>query len=171
MGWLVFHDYTREDLLSHLRKSLVTGGRTILRSSAVGNNFWGLLCLPDASKVVVHAILQGGTRTSPGWGYKELSHRDGNDCPVDYLRFLPDTMDARELEWRESVRAHHRKQTEMRKLKAGLKPGAVLKLGGKQYQLDASLGSRGWEVTCLDDGQRYRMPAKHVTKAIQELTK
>lgn len=56
----------------------------------------------------------------------------------------------------------------MRKLKTSRQPGVVPKLRGKQYQLDGSLGPRGWSVTCLDDGQRYRMLARHVTHAFQE---
>ncbi|KVP17285.1 hypothetical protein [Burkholderia ubonensis] len=170
MGWTYFHDYTRADVIQHLRRSLQCGGQVVRRSSAVGNNFWALLAMPDGRLTIAHAIIRGGTRKDPGWGYKDLSHRDGNDCPVDYLRFLPDTEDYKELDWREAVREHHRKKVAMRNQKKSLEPGAELTLAGKRYQLQENLGSSGWRVLCLDDGMAYRMPVKHVTQALRNMT-
>ncbi|KVP75459.1 hypothetical protein WJ93_08850 [Burkholderia ubonensis] len=169
MGWTIFNDFTRADVIAHLRKGLEYGGQSVRRSAAVGNSFWALLAMPDGRLAIAHAIIQGGTRKSPGWGYKDLSHRDGNDCPVDYLRFLPDTEDVRELEWREAVREHHRKKAALRKQKKSLEPGMELTLAGKRYQLKESLGTSGWRVLCLDDGQPYRMPVKHVTQALRNM--
>ncbi|WP_434715829.1 hypothetical protein [Paraburkholderia sp. A3RO-2L] len=170
MGWTFIRHSTRADIIERLRKD-ISPNATMRRSTAIGNSFWALVEVNDGRVLVFHSIMQGGTKDYPGWGYKDLSHRDGVDCPVDYLRFLPDTEDVREQAWREAVREHHRKTSAVRKMRKGLKPGVELTLAGKTYQLVESLGTRGWEVRCLEDGGHYRMPTKHITRAITQALK
>lgn len=167
MGWSFFHDKKRDDVIAYLRHSLAHGGTTVRQSSAIGNDFWALLKRDDGRLLIAHIIIKGGTRQYPGWGYKELSHRDGITCPIEYLRHLPETEDARELEWREAIRAHHLKQGALKKAKKGLAPGLELTFNGKRYRLGTNLQRRGWVVYCLDDGLNYRMPVTHINSAIK----
>jgi hypothetical protein len=170
MGWSVFSDIkTRSDMVDHVRRSYQCGGQVVLRSTAIGNNFWALLELPGAKVVVAHSIIQGSRPNSPGWGCKGLSHFDGIDCPVDYLRLLSPTEDARELEWRADVRKYHDGKVALRKQKAHLTPGKELTLYGKQYRLVESLRARGWNVLCLDDDKVYRMSVKQLNQALLDL--
>ena len=168
MGWSFYSDYGRDDIIGHLRKSLTHSGQSVRRSSAVGNSFWALLAMPAGHLEVFHAIIKGGTRRDPGWGYKDLSHRDGIDCPVEYLRFLPETEDARELAWREAVKAHHLKKATLKKKRESLKDGARVVFAGRQYELRENLGRRGWKALCLDDGEFYRMQTKQLSRALKE---
>lgn len=167
MGWTFIRHSTRADIIERLRKD-ISPNVTMLRSTAIGNSFWALVKVDDGRILIFHSIMQCGTKEYPGWGYKDLSPHDGNDCPVDYLRFLPDTEDVRELAWRAAVREHHRRKSAVKRLRTGLRPGDELTLAGKTYQLLESLGTKGWKVRCVDDGCDYRMPTKHVRRAITQ---
>ncbi len=168
MGWSFFHDYGRSDVINYLRRSLEHGGTVVTRSTAIGNNFWAQLKKTDGRLVIAHVIIKGGTKKYPGWGYKELSHQDGIDCPVEYLKFLPETEDAQELRWRSAVQQHHLKVTQTRKAKASLKPGDEVTFNGRRYRLDQSLYRRGWEVFCFDDSSKYRMTAAQLHRAVKD---
>lgn len=168
MGWTVFHHYKRSEIVDYLRQSMARcSGQTVLRSSAVGNNFWAQLKYDDGRVVIAHVLLRGGTRGDPGYGYKELSHRDGNNCPVAYLSKLPPTEDERELEWRAAVREHHAKKLAVRKQKGALEAGRELIYGDRRYRLNHPLPRGAWNVTCLDDGDNYRMKATQVSQALK----
>jgi hypothetical protein len=170
MGWSVFSEINnRKDMVDHVHRSYQCGGQVVRRSTAIGNNFWALLELPGGTVVVAHSILQGSRPNSPGWGCKGLSHFDGIDCPVDYLRLLSPTEDARELEWRAEVRKHHDKKVALKKQKAHLTPGREMEFLGKRYQLVAFLGTKGWNVLCLDDNKNYRMSVRQLNEALSDL--
>jgi hypothetical protein len=172
MGWSVFSDYkTRDDMVRHIRRSLNYNGQVVRRSSAVGNTFWALVELPDGrGMVVARYLLQGSQPQCPGWAYKDVPHREGLDCPVDYLRKLAETTDVDELEWRDAVRAHHAGKVALKAQRANLEPGRVLTLAGKEYRLVEQLQrGRGWNVLCLADDKVYRMSVKQVNTALLAL--
>lgn len=167
MGWCVFHHYSRKDIIDHLRRNLVSGGSKLLRSSVVDNHLWALLRHPSGELWLANILIQGGTRRDPGWGYKDLSHRDSDTCPVSYLSHLPATTDPAELAWRESVRKHHRKNVVLAHTKRALAAGDEVEYGGRVYRLDQNLQRRGWTVTCLNDGKHYRMKATQLSSAVK----
>ncbi len=170
MGWTVCSDIkTREDIVDRVRRGLQFGGQVVRRSTTIGNNFWALMDMPDGRVLIAHTILQGSQPHSPGWGYKDLSHRDGIDCPVDYLRQLHDTMDESELEWRAAVRKYHDDKVAVKKQRELLKPGRELTLYEKKYRLVQFLGTKGWSVLCLVDNKNYRMSSKQLNEALRDL--
>lgn len=169
MGWSYFNNYSRADVIDYLRRGLEHGGTTVRQSTAIGNSFWALLKKSDGHLCIAHIILRGGTRREPGYGYKELSHRDGADCPIEYLKFLPDTEDPQELEWRAAVLAHHQKKTALKKAKRSLTAGDEVVYCGRRYKLEDNLQRRGWRVLCLDDGERYRMQARQLSSAMKSM--
>lgn len=169
MGWSYFNNYKRADVIDYLRRSLEHGGTTVRQSTAIGNNFWALLKTSSGQLCIAHILLRGGTRRDPGYGYKELSHHDGVDCPVEYLRFLPDTEDPKELEWRAAVQEHHRNKRVLAKAKSALKPGDEVVYGERTYRLEEDLKRRGWRVLCIDNGERYRMQARQLSSAMKKM--
>lgn len=169
MGWTFLTDYSRTDIIAYLRRNLAHGDTKVVRSSAIGNNFWAL-CHHATEDLysVAHIIIQGGTRNDPSWGYKELSHRDGDDCPVSYLAFLPPTADSDELAWRASVQKHHQRKRDILKAHQALTAGVVVTYGGRPYRLLEPVLDTQWRVVDETTGDHYRMSKRQLLRALRE---
>lgn len=142
MGWMFPHfTDTREKLVEYLREQSRFGDNyELLRSSVKGNHHWFLMRTKSTGKVWIGLdLMQGGTRSNPGWGYKDMDETCGPtavDCPITYLtEASPVTeADGYAMEWRQRVRAYHDK----RKAAATLPQGTVLQYGQHKYRIEPS---------------------------------
>jgi len=174
MGWLFSPRWSnRKEMLEHLRSKTRWGDNfEMLKSSLVGNNHWYVAKRSDGLVFIGLDLIKGGTRTYPGYGYKDICASMGPcevNCPITYLDLAPDS-GGYETGWREKVRTYHADKAARRPLEAGL----VVEYGDSYYELEKSLGRRGWAVCSLwrneDTGQwhsgaDYRMKSHQLTKA------
>lgn len=174
MGWLFSSRWSnRKEMLEHLRSKERWGDSfEILRSQLVGNNHWYIAKRSDGLVFIGLDLIQGGTRQYPGYGYKDICASMGPcevNCPLSYLDEAPDG-GGYETAWREKVRQYHADK----KARAPLEPGLVVEYGGTYYELEESIGRRGWRVQSLWQsdadqkwypGMNYRMSSRQLTQA------
>lgn len=165
MGWSYFTEFDKKALVSWLVRNSSSDNSTVINYRVVKNHLWLLLRRHDGTTFLGLDILAGKTG-GPDWGYKSVSHRDRNDCPLTFLRELAPAVDENESIWRESVRAYHNRQKRLAQSKRELKPGLNITLYGKEYRLICSLGRRGWCVEELASGTKYRTAAAKVAEAL-----
>ena len=174
MGWTFpYATETREELVEYLRRPTRYGeNNTLLKSSVVGNNHWYLVKNHASGLTVIGLdLMQGGPRSDPGWGYKDLDESAGPNevnCPITYLK-LASAPTGYAIEWRKKVLEHHAQKA----AKAELAVGSVVEYGGSKYRLlhkEAQRG-RGWSVRRLgepggQDGGIYRMKAHQLNAGV-----
>lgn len=169
MGWTYSNHWpTRAKLLEYLRApERFAGHARLLKSSAVGNHHWYVIELQDGRRVVCVDLMAGGGRRH-GWGYKDLGEDAGPvacDCPLSLLAIAGEAAGGASA-WRERVRDYHRRRALRPKPSAGL----VVRYGDRRYRLlEPASARRGWRVLCLDDGGTYRMKARQLSAALDEL--
>jgi hypothetical protein len=170
MGWLYpYSTYTRELLIKHLRRPERFGDRAkLLAATAVGNNHWYLVQNLDSGRVLICLDrMAGGRRNNPGWGFKDLCEYDGPyeyNCPLHYLdKASTPEPGSHAVAWRECVKQYHAQRS------ARPKPvsGALVEYGVDSYRLEGPAVSarRGWLVSRISDGVRFRMSAKQLANA------
>jgi hypothetical protein len=171
MGWLFSDRWaTRADLVKHLRRPERFGeNRELLRATTIGNNHWYLVRIKDTGRVWIGLdLMQGGGRHNPGWGYKDLDESVGPcecNCPLAYIKAASpvEAGVGYAHDFRERVRRYHAKMASKR----APEPGLVIKSGDHEYRLDSPAGPcRGWIVSRVGDGARFRMPAAQLSRAL-----
>jgi len=111
MGWL-FYGKSKAELVADLIRSETTeaGSRKVLAHCVRGNVLWSVVeCTRAQDNCVKRYIGCDLLQKSGGeWGYKgmdESVHPFYYSCPLKYLDMVPDG----NREWRDKVRAFHRK--------------------------------------------------------------
>ncbi len=166
MGWLFSSRWeTRKGLIDHLRMQLAMSDLEVLASSAIGNNHWYLAKHSSGVTFIGLDLMKGGTKESPGWGYKSMDESCGPNevnCPISYLaKADPATPGSYADSWRKSVEAYH----QAKRVKTKLTEGMQVCYSGLNYELKANLGRKGWRVCELGSGIHYRMSARQASEA------
>lgn len=166
MGWSFACDtsFKRADQVARFRSpGFFSEGFKLLESRVVGNHFWGLIEHKD-ERYIFLALMQGGGRNM-GWGYKDMDESAGPfhvDCPLSLLNQCTEPRNENSAKWREDVRKFHARA----RIKP--KPGLVVKIGAHEYRLDEPYAPRrGWAATRVEDGERYRISARHLAWALK----
>lgn len=167
MGWLFSQRWSnRAEMLAHLRRPERFGESCeLLRTTAVGNNHWYLARVKATGVVWIGLdLMKGGTRSQPGWGYKDLDESVGPvevNCPLSFLDAASEPT-GYAVDWRQHVRDFHAKK----KARPVPVAGAVVRYGGADYLLEHPWAPRkGWAVTRVSDGARMRMKAAQLAQA------
>jgi hypothetical protein len=166
MGWLFLYEKrSRKEMLEHLRRPERYGqDNELLRSVAVGNNHWYLCKHKSTDKVWIGLDLMKGSRADRCWGYKDIDESMGPcevNCPLSFLDKASEP-EGYAIEWRQKVREYHAKKAARVAPVAGL----VVQYGEHQYRLVEPYAPRkGWLVTRVSDGARFRMPARHLAQS------
>ncbi|RYF55644.1 MAG: hypothetical protein EOO27_20515 [Comamonadaceae bacterium] len=87
------------------------------------------------------------------------------DCPLSFLAKAQQPQGPHTGAWRDKVRAFHAQQALVRQQRRQIQPGAPIRYGGETYQLQRSLGRRGWEVLRERDQCPMRMRSHQFTKS------
>lgn len=87
---------------------------TLVDHRVVRNHLWMVVKHTKTGEVEPALYLLQPGWPQHGWGHKSVSHTDQCDMPLSLLSMLPPTQDARQNEWREAVRQHHRAVAEQR---------------------------------------------------------
>jgi len=168
MGWLFSNRWgSKDELVRFLRSPERNGPHyEVLASTVRGSRHWYVARYTKDDKVVTFIGLDlmesGGNE---GWGYKDMDESVGPyyyDCPLRFLDMVAGSEPVGYAEkWRESVREWHAKKAARPEWVAGM----VVKYGAANYRLDAPAGPRrGWSVTDVATGVRYRMTAPQLAK-------
>lgn len=173
MGWTVpWSTRTKEQLLELLRRE-VGSGRKIIKESVVGNHRWSVEEYERDGKTIryIRLDLLAYFRDVGAWGYKDLCESMGPaevDCPLSFFDLVP-LPDGNYAEaWRQSVRDYHRSRAQRRNL---ARVGLEVEYGDATFRLEENLGRRGWIVTHLGQGRRYRMTAPQIGQALRKLVR
>lgn len=166
MGWS-FCAASKDALVSHIERDLAgLSDAEVVDKALRGSRFWVAMRRGEQRFIVLFLLKSDGGSDCYRWGYKDMDetmHPYYYDCP---LRLLDATKpDGEESEWRKAVRAYHAKR------KTAPKPeqGMTVTYGGEQYQLNYPIAPRrGWDVTKVQNGMRYRMKAKQVNAALRQ---
>jgi len=173
MGWsFEMIDRGREEFIARVTSQKhYSEGYTPLEYREVGNKIYQLLRVEAQSRVMIALTLIAKHRNG-GWGYKGLSEDMFPyevDCPLSLLNKADPTPSASAQEWRAKVREYHASK------KAKIKPsaGMVLFLGGTQYRLDEphQNARKGWVVTRMTDGARFRARCHQINAALAGLSR
>lgn len=136
MGWMWPFDANKQSLISMLtEESQVARPGCIITTKCLrhcyrGNRFSGVLWAvwerayaysdgrtQDKDRFIVCNIMRG---TKEGWGYKDVEEACGPyhvSCPISYLDMVPLERFGGDAEWRERVRAAHRRSVEKQRAK------------------------------------------------------
>lgn len=164
MGWTFSNDpsFRRADLIKQLKSPGQWHPCKLLKSRAIGNNFWALVEGSSGVRFVCLVLMKGGGKDS-GWGHKDIDESMGPlevNCPISYLDGLPEPINSPSKEWRERVRAYHAKAMAQSKLAEG----DVVEYAGRRFQL-ASRMSRGyWRV--YEGSAVYRLSPRQIRHSI-----
>lgn len=168
MGWSfgMFNRCRKDFIDSITSQQHYSKGYTPLEHRVVGNNVYQLVRIEAKNRVYIALTLIAKERNG-GWGYKGLNEDMFPyqvDCPLSLLNKADPTPNANAQAWRAKVREYHASK------KAKIKPsaGMVLHLGGTQYRLDEphQNARKGWVVTRMTDGARFRAPCHQINAAL-----
>lgn len=87
------------------------------------------------------------------------------DCPRNFLDRASEPVGPYAAPWRDRVRAFHAERALARQQRRRIQPGACVSYGGETYQLQRSLGRRGWEVLRTHDQRVMRMQARQLCRS------
>ncbi len=166
MGWsFAYADVGRKAHVAEIMSAKHFGPDfTPIKGRAVGNHIWQLVRQESANRTFITLDLIAKDRNG-GWGYKGMSEDMGPyyyDCPLSLIDAASDPINESAAKWREDVRKYHAAKLP----KKTLAPGLVVEYGGHQYRLESPWAPRkGWSVTRLDDGCRFRMNARQLSSA------
>jgi len=155
VGWL-FGYSNRRLLIEHLTRPYTTAELTqkCLARYCSGNNLWAVFeqCREDQepSRFIALFLMRN---SKEGWGYKDLSECMGPcevTCPLSFLAMVPPS----NPEWRESVRAYHRRVGQ--KLKVG---DSIRLTNGQFYTVVETAPLVGSDA----QGVRWRIPRRMLT--------
>jgi hypothetical protein len=159
--------FKRADQVARFRSDkFFSEGYRLVASRVVGNHFWGLVeTIATGKKYIWLGLMMGGGRNM-GWGYKSMDEFSGPyhyDCPLSLLEQASELEGdgGYALKWREKVRQYHTDK----KVKAKMCAGTVISYNNSKYKLDENVGRRGWYVTDVDTGAKYRMSARQVNQS------
>lgn len=175
MGWSFFYDtnFKKKELVAYLLSQARLGPQLqVIKHAVVGNHLWTVIERTKEGEEPVRFIgldLMAPGGKDMGWGYKDLCENMGPaelDCPTSFFELAPEPESQFAKGWRDEVRVFH-----LRKRLGGkmARPGAVITLGGEQYRLDSDLGRKGWLVTRVGDGAKFRATARQVSLAARQL--
>ena len=161
-------NFKRADQVARFRSDkFFSEGYKLVDSRVVGNHFWGLVeTIATGKKYIWLGLMMGGGRDS-GWGYKSLDEFSGPyhyDCPLSLLDQASELEDGKggfAANWRLKVREYHA----AKKAKVKMEVGMVVSYNKSKYKLVENVGRRGWYVTDVDTGARYRMSARQVNES------
>jgi hypothetical protein len=168
MGWLYpWNTKTKDSLVEYLRDPSRYGEQIeLLKTSVVGKNHYYLAKNKSTGYVFIGVdMMDGGTRSEPGWGYKSMDESCepyAYDCPLSFLA-LASAPQGHAVEWREKVRAHHAAK------KAKPKPthGMVVEFDEVKYRLLHQIAVRmGWAVERISDGRVFRLKASQLNMSL-----
>jgi len=113
MGWLFFNGKSKADLINILTasESAEAGSRKVLAHCVRGNVLWSVVEFTRAQdgRVVRYIGCDLLQKSGGEWGYKgmdESVHPLYYSCPLKYLDMVPEVANQ---EWRDKVRAFHRR--------------------------------------------------------------
>ncbi len=144
MGWTFTSGATRADVIRVQTKGFVndSGKLACIAKCCTGNNLWAVFertvkertedgTVTPARTYRFICLFMLSNHRSYGWGYKDVDESMGPtyyNCPLKYIEMaeaMP--MPAVEMhyaaEWRQAVRNHWQRQSQVRENAAGLKPG------------------------------------------------
>lgn len=162
MGWTFRCDprFKKADLVAELTSAAYLGaGWSVLAHSVRGNNLWTVIEKPDGTRFIGLDLLRAGQRSEgEGWGHKDLCESMGPsecDCPLKFLDMAPVPDGDYAAEWRERVRAYHKRKTARAAVR--VTPGMAVTIYGKHYTVIMSAAPRrGWIVQDDETRMRYR---------------
>lgn len=159
---------TKQDMVDYLQRSdRFISGCVIKKSSVVGNHHWYLIEYEGRTTIeldVMSVFKRKGRSSNAEWGYSNMSEEHGpceKDCPISFLKLASEPQ-SYAIEWRKEVLAHHDRKNK----KAFV--DMVVSFGGKQYQLLANLGRKGWRVLEIESNAIYRMNCRLLNKALMQ---
>jgi hypothetical protein len=129
MGWLISHDFTKEEQVADLVKGWEREGKgtKCIAHSVRGNVLYGVYVPTvqgvegtEAERFIMVILLRKDL--GYGWGYKDMAEEMGPfkyDCPLKYLAMAPTV---RCQEWRDGVLANA-----SRKKATKIEPGCVIR--------------------------------------------
>ena len=171
MGWLYSNRWdSKLSLLAYLRSYERWGSDyTILKTTCNGNRHWYVAEHKDGVRFIGLDLMASGG--GDGWGYKDMDESAGPcyyDCPLAYLDLVANHNPvAFAAEWREKVRKHHARKKATPTLAAGM----TVMYGGHVYRLDSAAGPRrGWLVHRESDGRLFRMNARQLAQAVENIS-
>ena len=156
-SWNVNED--KKNIVERLVNRGFSPGYKMLEHKVVGNNLWYIFSRPDGSKSIGLYLLQRSERSDEGWGYKGVGEDSGPgefDCPIAFIQKCdpPQTDFARE--WREKMMQLDARKKELKK---SLRPGVLINLWKKDYQLVEKQKSH-WAIKSVETGQLFRLPSE-----------
>jgi hypothetical protein len=170
MGWTYSPSWRSKDELVRYLKSPERNGEhyQILASTVRGQRHWYVARYQKDGQDITFIgldLMQSGRED--GWGYKAMDesvHPYYYDCPLKFLDMVSEPHGSA-AEWRAKVREHHQKKAARPQWEAGM----IVTFGGYSYRLESPYAPRkGWSVTRMGDGQRFRMPASYLNRATLE---
>lgn len=156
MGWDSAYHWTKKStVVNETAASLVRNGYAILAQKSTASGVWFAIEKNDKREILLALIKKHGGMFSR----KDISESAGPsyyDCPISFFDIVP-CPGSYATEWREKV-----KEISQRKTRE-LKPGMVIDLYGKRYQVQEKK-KNSWIVSECEVGGRYRLTRQQLAQ-------